>query len=256
MIGIVIQARLGSTRLPQKLIKPFYENKGVLELLVSKLKLEFHDVEIVVATSTNKKDDELVFLCEKIGVKCFRGDEENVLKRMVCCSEEHNFSKIIRLCADNPFLLISDIRKLITLGQKSDFDYISFKTANNTPTILTHYGFWTEFVKVESLRSVLSKTNDPFFLEHVTNYIYTMPSEFKINLLPIPNSLEILSDIRMTLDNSEDFIVLKEIYNLIPEFKELDDLLSFVVLNPLWLQVMREQIALNIKTNVIHKKNE
>ena len=79
-IGIIIQARTGSTRLPNKMILPFYNEKGVLELLIERIKNRLSEIEIIVATTSLEKDNRIEEIADKTKVTCFRGDENDVLK--------------------------------------------------------------------------------------------------------------------------------------------------------------------------------
>ena len=101
---IIIQARTGSTRLPQKMILPFYENEGIFSLLLKKLTITFDKNDIILATSVNENNDVLVEIAERYGIKYFRGSENDVLQRFIDAAKEFNAENIIRVCADNPFL--------------------------------------------------------------------------------------------------------------------------------------------------------
>jgi spore coat polysaccharide biosynthesis protein SpsF len=248
MIGIIIQARLGSTRLPHKMTKPFFGNKGIFELLTEKIQNKYSNLKIVVATTTNPLDDEIVSLCNKMKTDCYRGSENNVLERFKEAANKYNITKIVRVCADNPFLNLNALDELINFSLKSQADYISFKTRKETPTILTHYGFWAEIVKTEALIKVLKLTNDAKYLEHVTNYVYTHPHIFNIELHLIPQKVEENSDIRMTLDTQEDLDLLKEIYGNISNLElSIEDLIEYVNKNETWKTKMKFQILQNNK---------
>ena len=122
--GIIIQARTGSTRLPNKIFLPFYKEKGILELIIDRIKNSI-DLPIVIATTEKSKDDKIVELAGEKEIACFRGSELNVLNRYIKTAEKFNFSNIIRICADNPFL---DIEDLIVLSkQENSFDYSCLK---------------------------------------------------------------------------------------------------------------------------------
>ena len=172
MLGIVIQARTGSTRLPNKMLLPFYASKGILELLLEKLRNSFNNLPIIVATTTNNRDDVIVELCLKNKIKYFRGSENNVLQRFIDVANKFSLTKIIRVCADNPFLSMEALSVLISKFPNSDLDYMSFQTSNRVPVIRTQYGFWTEAVTLIALKRIKKQTNSLNFLEHVTNYIY------------------------------------------------------------------------------------
>ena len=145
-LGIIIQARTGSTRLPSKMILPFYGNDGILSILLSRLTQCKLADSIIVATTSSSPDDAICDLVREHRVKCFRGDENDVLDRFIQAARYYGISKIIRICADNPFLDIESLDSLILASENIDADYVSFCTSNHTPTIKTHFGFWAEYV--------------------------------------------------------------------------------------------------------------
>ena len=122
-IGIVIQARINSSRLPNKILKDFFRGKSILEIQIEKLLTL--KLPIIVATTNNVLDDEIVFFCKKNKIKYFRGDENNVLKRFVDLIKINNFQYVLRVCSDNPFI---DLNLIKTLTEFADLknDYISY----------------------------------------------------------------------------------------------------------------------------------
>ena len=204
-IGIIIQARISSTRLPKKIILEIDEQITFLDVLLNKLKSLKIKLPIVLATSNLSVDSILGEFAEKHKIKFYRGSEENVLERFIDCAEENNFNTIIRVCSDNPFIDVNYIEKIIK-SYKGE-DYLSYKI-NNSPSILTHFGFFTEMVSLKALKKVASK-KDNNCIEHVTNCIYKNPNHFNVRFLEenIQNN-----DIRCTLDTKSDFEILKDIY--------------------------------------------
>lgn len=170
MPTIIIQARTGSTRLPQKMLKTFYEDKSLLAIILERFKK--FDCPVILATSTNENDSALEFIAREHSIKVYRGSENDVLSRFIDAAGINQSEVVIRVCADNPFLSIEYIKKLIDEYQKHPQNYISFQTREGTPTIKTHYGFFAELVEVETLKRVKNMTNDSYYHEHVTNYIY------------------------------------------------------------------------------------
>lgn len=217
---IIIQARTGSTRLPQKMVMPFYDGKCVLEILVKRLQssLSALNVEdIIVATTTSSNDNQIEELCKRTDVKYYRGSEQDVLQRFIGAAEHYGADKIIRICADNVFLDISALTTLaFYLNENCDiYDYISFKKSDNTPSILTHYGFFAEGVTLTALKRVNSYTDNPLYHEHVTNYLYNAQDVFNVKLFPVEDvipGLESHESLRLTLDTQDDFDVQQIIY--------------------------------------------
>jgi Spore coat polysaccharide biosynthesis protein F, CMP-KDO synthetase homolog len=248
-IGVVIQARLGSTRLPQKMVLPFYNGESVIELLVNRLKKKIK-CKLIVATSLNKKDNLIEELSNRLNILCYRGDESDVLSRFIGAASFYGINKVIRICADNPFLDLDSLEYLINEFDVSDCDYMSFITMQNIPSIKTHYGFWAEAVKLEALIKVLNSTDDSLYHEHVTNYIYSNPDMFKLKMIPIPSYLDRLKDIRLTLDTLEDFEIQKDIYsNVLNLYNEINikNVISILEKNPLYFEAMKVQISKNTK---------
>lgn len=214
---IIIQARTGSTRLSQKIVKPFWGDKTVLDILLERLKTIGNQfiADIIVATTDNPHDD----VIEKIGkshdVKVYRGSEKDVLQRFIDVAETYHADKIIRVCADNVFLDLESLTHLASLLEASDYDYISYKTKDDKPSILTHYGFLAEGVKLSALKDVAEKTNEAIFHEHVTNRIYSAPDLYDVKLYPIEEvipGIENHPDLRLTLDTQDDFDIQRSIF--------------------------------------------
>jgi spore coat polysaccharide biosynthesis protein SpsF (cytidylyltransferase family) len=250
-LAIIIQARLGSTRLPNKMILPFYDNKGIFELIIEKLNKYLPEVKIILATSDKAENDLIENVAKNNGLDVFRGDENDVLKRFINAAEYFGVSKIIRICADNPFLDVVELQNLVKNGIVDDeVDYISFKV-NNLPSIKTHFGFWAEYVTIEALRKVKLMTSDSFYFEHVTNFIYENPNDFSIKFLDVNSSFIYIDDVRMTVDTLEDFEMLSEIFTkLSNEYNGvfgINEILKFLDSNSIYKELMKKQILINSK---------
>ena len=247
-IGIVIQARMGSSRLPGKILKPFYENLSVLDILIEKLRTNFN-IPIVLATSSNKEDEVLKTVAEKYGISFYQGDEENVLSRFIEVSERYNLDTIVRVCSDNPFFQIEYLKKIILEFKSYDVDYLSFQNGFGTPVIKTHFGLFGEVVKSEALKKVAENTSETLYIEHVTNYIYTHPELFNIKLIDLPRFLSKRKDLRFTMDDQEDYELLKKLYNKYhKEFNNsIEELVSFVDKRQDYLNQMSKNIEIHSK---------
>jgi spore coat polysaccharide biosynthesis protein SpsF len=249
-IGIIIQARTGSTRLPEKMLLPFYNKKGILENLLLRIREHLFNVPVLVATTTNKNDDTIEQIAKNNGISVYRGSEDDVLDRFIKAAEFLKIEKIIRICADNPFLDINALKIQIADFLEQDVDYWYYAKRDNTPTIKTHYGFWTEGVTLTTLKKIDSLTKEKLFHEHVTNYIYTYPDCFKLHAQLIPIEIEKETNIRLTIDTKEDFELAKSIYSLLiknqTEFNP-ELIVSFIKSNKDWLILMENEINKNIK---------
>ncbi|HPR84874.1 MAG TPA: hypothetical protein PLG33_02415 [Prolixibacteraceae bacterium] len=247
-LGIILQARTGSTRMPEKVILPFFEGKSILDLLIEKVKKL--GIPAVLATTVNPSDDRICDLAARHDFPVFRGSENDVLDRFIQAAKKFGFNKIIRVCADNPFLDLAGMKTLIETFEKSDVDYLSFQLAGNKPSILTHFGFWTEAVRLIALEKAQQLTNEKLYHEHVTNFIYGNPQLFDVQFIQADPLVFSRTDIRMTLDTPEDFQVQQQIFATIskenPNFG-IPETVNWLDQHPEILKVMKKEIEKNRK---------
>lgn len=206
-----MQARTGSTRLSHKTLLPFHGDKGIFEVLAENFRSVFGSDRLVLATTVNPGDDVLVEIATRLGIRVYRGSEANVLERFVRAAETFKAEVIVRVCADNPFLLPSLAAELLESFDAASCDYLSYQD-QNIPVIKTHWGLFTEVVTLHALQKVMRSTEEPLYREHVTNFIYTHPEKFNVQLLPLPGVFNGRSGYRFTLDTTADFVVLRELF--------------------------------------------
>lgn len=247
-ISFIVQARMGSSRLPNKILLPFYDNKCILDLLVEKLN-QIPNSHIIIATSRNPNNDIIEEFCHNHHIHCFRGSENDVLQRFIDASETYGAEKIIRVCSDNPFLELNSIKRLVDKAVNSSADYISFKV-NGNPSIKTHFGFWTEYVTLNTLKRIKDLTSEILYHEHVTNFIYTHSELFSIEWIEGPECLKDRFDIRLTCDTIDDFKISQEIYRDICKdnpYPRIDQIVNYLDAHTDYLTKMVEQINYNSK---------
>lgn len=222
----IIQARVGSSRLPGKVLKEIC-GKTVLEHDIDRLKRVKNIDEIVIATTTEEKDIEIENEAKRLGVKYFRGSENDVLSRYYYAAKEANADIVIRVTSDCPCMdskLIDDmIIKFIRENNK--FDYM-----NNTLERTFPRGYDVEIFTFKILEEAFNNAKKDYEREHVTPYIYNN----KKNKLFIYKNDKDYSDLRVTLDTIEDFQVIEKIYNELyytnPYFS-LEDVTKFLYSN-------------------------
>lgn len=249
-IGIIFQARTGSKRLPKKMILDFHQSHGLFETLLRRILDYPISLPIILATTINAEDDILVEIAQKNGIQVYRGDENNVLKRFIGAAEENRIDKVIRLCADNPFI---DMEMLLDLTHKfsmSEAIYFGYTMDGILPTIKTGVGFWAEGVTLSALKQIQSETKEAIYLEHVTNYLYENPEKFKIHLEKVDKRVGLSSEIRLTVDTLKDFQLSKKIYGIC--FKQnnrflMKDVLKEISTHPEWNAVMKAESDKNKK---------
>jgi len=211
-IGIIVQARTGSTRLPGKVIEPFVNGQSILEIIIERILKQYDAKNLVLATTTNPTDDAVQQVGGDLGLNVYRGSEENVLNRFTDVVRNFKLDGVIRVCADNPFLDVDSFSELIKWGTENKSDYSSYSISDTTPTIKSHFGLWAEYVSGNALLKAEEMTNEKLFQEHVTNFIYGNPESFNVDLHLLPNGWANEKNIRFTLDTKEDFDLLKEMY--------------------------------------------
>jgi spore coat polysaccharide biosynthesis protein SpsF len=200
-IGIISQARMGSTRLPGKVLMKI-KQKTILEYHIERLR--WSHLPIIVATTDQKADELIVSLCADIKTPCFRGDEEDVLKRFYECAVANRFDIIIRVTSDCPLIDGLLIKEGLGLFTKEGVDYLSNTIERSFPQ-----GFDFEIFSFNVLKSAFANAKEKPEREHVTPYIWrNNPEKFK--LWNFKNDLD-RSNYRLTVDTQEDFLVVKEL---------------------------------------------
>jgi len=196
----IIQARTGSTRLPNKVLLKAGKD-SLLGYEIKRVRQSKLINKIVVATTVKKWDDIIKKLCEKNKVDCFRGSENDVLGRYYQCSLKYpKFSNIVRITGDCPLIDPAIIDRVIDFFIKNKFDYASNVEKETFPD-----GMDVEIFKKEVLREAAQKAELTSQREHVTLYIRKTKKYKKGNLL----SDQDLSHFRLTVDEKEDYEVVK-----------------------------------------------
>ena len=232
-IVAIIQARMGSTRLPGKILKTVM-NKTLLEYQLERVQQSVLIDEIVVATTEKNSDNVIVELCEQLGVNVYRGAECDVLSRYYEAAIEFKADVIVRLTSDCPLIdpIIIDQVIQLHLDQKTGIDYTSNTLARSFPR-----GLDTEVFSFKALEKAHENASLDSDREHVTAYLYTNRNQFQLaNLKSIKN----LGNHRWTVDMEEDFELIKRIIEaLYPDYPQfsMQDVVDLLDENPTWLKI-------------------
>ncbi|KGI39719.1 cytidylyltransferase domain-containing protein [Clostridium tetani] len=224
----IVQARVGSTRLPRKVLKKICE-KTVLEHDIDRLRRIKNIDEIIIATTTLEKDNAIIEECERLKVKYFRGAEEDVLSRYYYAAKENNADVVVRVTSDCPLIDPEVSENIIQfyLDNKDEYDYVSNTIERTYPR-----GLDTEVVSFSVLRKTFIEAKKDYEREHVTPYIYQNMDKFRIE--QYKNDTD-YSEYRWTLDTKEDFQVIKKIYEGLykgNKMFDLNNILKFISENP------------------------
>ena len=205
-IAGIVQARMGSTRLTGK-VDMKLAGKPLLSHVIERMKeIEKLD-QIVVATSKEKEDERVVKIAKDEDVGFYRGPEKDVLRRYIEAGEKYDVDIIVRITGDNPLIDPSTINDLIDeFTKREEPDYYRLKGYPR--------GLDASICTLKVLKSVEEKiTGDPkeeHYREHVTLYIYQHPEKFNIGFKDAPEHMK--KDYRLSVDEEEDFELMKEIY--------------------------------------------
>jgi len=195
-IGTIIQARMGSTRLPGKVLKVIGKIT-LLEHIIFRLKKLETNTKVIVATSTLQKDDQLEQFCKMHNILCFRGSEQNVLERYYLCAKNNNFEHVVRLTGDNPFIDIEELDNLIKLHINSMADYSrSFAALPK--------GVGSEIFTFDALEQSYKYGFKENHKEHVNEYIEENEYKFKISELKATKEKN-RPEVSLTVDTMADY---------------------------------------------------
>lgn len=224
----IIQARVGSSRLPGKVLKEIC-GKTVLEHDINRLKLVQNIDEIVVATTVEEQDDRIVNEANRLGVKYFRGSENDVLSRYYFAAKENNADIVVRVTSDCPCLDYNILNDMINLffEKSNEIDYM-----NNTVERTYPRGYDIEIFSYNALENAFNKARKDYEREHVTPYIYDSNNNFRMFSY---KNLNNYSKYRVTLDTKEDLQVITSIYEALFDEKGyflLQDVVEFLDKNP------------------------
>ena len=215
-VGIIVQTRTGSTRLPGKVMMKADDKLLMVDYVINQLKhSKLHD-EIVIATTDLKQDDVIFDYVTNRNIPCFRGDEKNVLERHYQCAKKYAFSTIVRIPSDKPLIDPTIVDSVIEKFQSNSYDYISNFSVdvNDNDRFIPSYpsGTEVEIFSFTALETAWKNASSEDEKEHVTPYIYSNPEKFKIFTF---KSEKNLSQFRWALDYENDLKLIRIIISKI-----------------------------------------
>lgn len=221
---VIIQARMGSTRLPGKVLKELCE-KPMLYHIIQRTEQTAGIDTIMVATSIHQEDDPVAAYASDIGLPCFRGSEEDVLERFYGAAKALGVGErdvIVRLTADNPFVDPVVLQKLLTYFEECPYSYAS---TSGYPL-----GLGGEVFTFRKLEEAFQFARKQYEREHVTPYMYRNADE--IGQIVSPKNY---SQYRFTVDTPEDFAFARAVYDVLYHGKHdfyLDDIIKLLGSHP------------------------
>lgn len=238
LLGCVIQARMGSSRLPGKVLMSVDDKNPSLFYTLNQLRTCKLINKIIVATTTNPEDDVIENFVHGLGIDVFRGDSDDVLSRYYNCAKEYSLSIILRVTADCPLIDPSIVDRGISIFLDGNFDYVTNTFPRTFPD-----GNEAEIFSFKALEDAHLHAILPSEREHVTPYFRNNKEKFSI--MNFSNS-EDLSHLRWTLDYDVD---LKLIRTIISKIKKRPIFMNDII------QLLKEEPQL-VEINKDHKPNE
>lgn len=203
--GIIVQARMGSTRLPGKVLMEI-KGRPVLWHVVNRLKYCKSIDRIIIATTTEKIDDAIEGFCRHNAIDFYRGSENDVLDRFYKTAERYKIDCIVRITSDCPLTDPVLIDEIITYYNQNHYDLVANLTLDDSGRTYPR-GLDVEVFSFERLKDAFMNAQTQFEREHVTPYMYSATKNFYC----YKNNTD-YSKYRWTLDTPDDLALIAEIY--------------------------------------------
>lgn len=232
----IIQARMGSTRLPGKVMKKLC-GKSVLEHVIRRVQACRLLDDVIIATTASPADDVIVAEAERCGTKWFRGNEEDVLDRYYQAARQSAADVVVRVTSDCPLFDPELLEKMIQRFQLENSANRNLDYLSNTIKRTFPLGLDAEVFRWHPLEYAHLHSRNQYEREHVTPYIYEHPERFSIHSF---EGNEDLSCHRWTLDTEDDFKFISKIYSELYRENEIFPRNSVIALldsNPEWKEI-------------------
>lgn len=235
-VAAVIQARMGSTRLPGKALRPICGQPMITHVVRRARRLTRVD-SVVVAIPSARSDDPLAdHLATLEEIVVIRGPEDDVLARYVAAAAKTGAEAVVRITADCPLLCPSVSQRVVDalLERPGECDYASNGLRRTYPR-----GLDTEIFSTAALLTADRETREAADREHVTPYIWQRPDRFRLHSVEDTRDR---SDLRLTVDTPEDLALVSRIYEALwPQRPEFDypEILECLADHPEWLELNR-----------------
>ncbi len=229
-IVAIIQARMGSTRLPGKILKPLGD-RPVLQHVIDRVRASQVFDDVVVATTNGRIDDRVADCAPGFGAIVVRGDETDVLSRFALAAEASDADAIMRITADCPLIDPDVLAAMVERYRAGSFDLVSNCVSRTYPR-----GLDAELFSRAALDLMMQEAITAAQREHVTPYLYENPDRFRI--ASHEHRVD-LSHFRLTLDTTEDFELLSRIFASTehPGAMRLADIVALLHANPDWVAI-------------------
>jgi spore coat polysaccharide biosynthesis protein SpsF len=230
-IVAIIQARMGSTRLPGKILKEVL-GRPLLEYQIERVRRSRFIHQIVIATTNKESEQPIIDLCNRLFVAYYRGSEQDVMSRYWEAAMRYKATVVVRLTSDCPLIdpEIIDANIAEYLSKINLYDYVSNTIERTFPR-----GLDVEVMSMKALDQANREARNIVHREHVTPYIYLHPDKFTLG--SVKNTLDV-SSYRLTVDTEEDFQLIKRLIHHLSDKKiesvTFEDIICLLQENPEW----------------------
>lgn len=222
----IIQARLGSDRLPGKVMQPIGDGKSIVEMAYARLCAAHYIDDVVGAIPVGEKDDKLAAFLDSKNIPYVRGSEDDVLDRFCTALGDGDYDNVIRATSDNPFVSMYITDGMILSHILNGADY-----SCSSDALL---GSSVEVAKADKLRELNTRTDlESYHREHVTFYFREHPEAYKLNYMTVDSCAGLKDKIRLTVDTVQDYEVAKAVFAAIgrPDL-DIPDILALYAAQP------------------------
>jgi len=225
-ILLIIQARRGSSRLPDKILLPLKE-KPLLLRMYERVEAAKVKKEIVIATTTEKEDDVIAELCKVNNINCFRGDPLDLLDRHYKAALEYKADVVVKIPSDCPLICPDVIDNVLGyyLENENEFDFVSNLHPASHPD-----GNDVEVIPIDILKTAWEEAKQNFEREHTTPFIWDNPERFRIGNVEWDTGLDFSKSHRFTIDYKEDYDFISRIYDELYDEKKVFTLCDIMML--------------------------
>lgn len=198
----IIQARMGSSRLPGKILMPLGDYTNLYYVTARCMSISGVS-DVIVATSTLEQDDAVELWCRKQGITCFRGSEEDVLSRYIEAASPYQPNYVMRVTADCPFVDVEMAEEMLKIAMSKKVDIVDLGAA-------LPRGLAVEIISYDALQYIDSHGQEPRHREHVTYFAYEYKELFTRAIYQPPQN-RLHSELRITLDTEEDYALISHV---------------------------------------------
>jgi spore coat polysaccharide biosynthesis protein SpsF len=243
-IVTIIQARMGSTRLPNKIMMPLAGEPLLLRIYQRVASAKFTGT-IVIAATEEKIDDAIIKLCEENSINYFRGNSNDLLDRHYKCALKYKPEAVVKIPSDCPLIDYNVIDKVLKyyIDNRNHFDFVSNLHPQSYPD-----GNDVEVMSFNALKDAWQNAKLSFEREHTTPYFWENPDKFRIGNVMWESGQDYSMKYRFTIDYNEDYLFIKavydELYHKNPLFT-LDDILKLLKRKPEIKKLNEKYIGVN-----------